>query len=146
MSTFEPDWTRMARDRRRRSPPLSPSSGLSTSSPLKRKRPSSARAWLGGSPVRLVAAYRYARAAPSAPPRAVRGIDGVVARSAAAVGSLANQRLDGVVLPVPLGPTSEMLAALEKRARRRRQHAQADRRHLQARVVTRRSRAERSWL
>ena len=56
--------TRIASDSRRRSPPLSPSSGFSASSPLNRKRPSSERAWLGVSPVRLTAPPRATVRAP----------------------------------------------------------------------------------
>ena len=50
------EWTRIASASRRRSPPDSPASGFSASSPENRKRPSSARALPGVSPVARCAA------------------------------------------------------------------------------------------
>ena len=59
ISTFEPDCTRIASDSRWRSPPDSASSGFSASSPLNRKRPSSARALAGVSPVAVLAGLEH---------------------------------------------------------------------------------------
>ena len=112
--------TRIASDSRRRSPPQSPSSGLSTSSPLNRKRPSSARAWLGVSPVRLTAASSTVRAPPRLELLGVLGevadLDVVAGAQLAArrAARSADQRVDQRRLARAVGPDErDVLAALE---------------------------------
>ena len=108
---WRPSATRIASDSRRRSPPESPSSGFSASSPQNRNWPSSARASLGVSPVARWAASSTVRAlAPSSSacwesrpsltlwPR--RSLPPSSSRSPASA-------VISVVLPEPLGPTSE---------------------------------------
>ena len=115
MRTLAPEATRIASDSRRRSPPLSPSSGFWPSSPLKRKRPSSARAFCGVRPVWIVAASATVRARPPGPVPSSSAcwerwpiftlwpVDSLPAAS----GRLPASVSMSVVLPAPLGPTSD---------------------------------------
>ena len=111
-STLAPECTRIASDSRRRSPPESPSSGFSAASPLNRKRPSSARASLGLSPVERWAASSTVRA-PLAPSSSACWESSPTLtlcprRSLPAASSCSPVSVwISVVLPVPLGPISE---------------------------------------
>ena len=82
ISRLAPELTRIASDRRRRSPPDRPSSGFSASSPENRKRPSSARVGPGLSPGSAAAQPRprSGRPRPRSPRRA--GTDSRSARCA----------------------------------------------------------------
>ena len=126
-----PEWTRIASESRRRSPPLSPSSGFSASSPLNRKRPSSARAWFG---VSLVARWVASSTVPVEPISSAcwessPELDVVAAAQLAAVElALARPaRVISVVLPEPLAPDErDVLAALEPQLGVLQQHPIAD--------------------
>ena len=120
ISTLAPDWTRIASDSRRRSPPDSPSSGFSASSPENRKRPSSARALPGVSPVACWAASSTVRAVPGDELVGVLGqiadLDVVPGAELAAESSsrAPGERLDQRRLAGPVGADQRhVLAALQ---------------------------------
>ena len=73
ISTLAPDCTRMASDRRRRSPPESTSSGFSASSPENRKRPSSAARLVRGQPGQVRGRLEHG---PGGPGRELLGVLG----------------------------------------------------------------------
>ena len=96
--------------RRRRSPPERPASGFSACSPLNRKRPSSARALLGVSPVARCAASSTVPPEPSSsvcwerkPTLTLWPVRSLPAGSGRRPVSVSTS----VVLPDPLGPTSD---------------------------------------